>query len=195
MTAEVEVKGARELVGYLKELPDGLYDGAKLAYQDSIRRVHRDVSGNIKTGPLHSRTGLLGKSLRTSTTGTKIGDLRSSAFSDMIYAPIHEYGGTIKAKNAYKNVPGGPYLNIPLSANLTAAGVMRQGAREVFNAGGKLFRSRRGNWLISLNGQLMFVLKKSVTIPARLGMSDAAEDEIPTLLGNISRRMQTRLEE
>jgi hypothetical protein len=82
-------------------------------------------------------------------------------------------------------VPGGPYLNIPTSANKTASGVTRLQAREVFNRGGYITQTKGGVWGVFLLGQMMFSLKKQVKIPARLGMIDAAEDEVPTLLNKL----------
>lgn len=201
MAANVSLVGLDELRNYLRTLPEDSYELVKEQIGVSRLQVHKVVSGNfITTGgtggdKLHSRTGALRRSLKTSLSGTKLADVKGSVFTDSVYAPIQEKGGVVTAKRAYANVPGGPYLNIPLSDNLTAAGVMRKSARDVFNEGGNIFQSKNGKWFVSLNGQLMFVLKKSVTIPARLGMEQAAEDEIPTLLGNIQQELTARLQE
>jgi len=130
----------------------------------------------------------LAKSIKPKTTGTSIESLHSEVFTDSIYARIHESGGTINAKNKYINVPGGPFLNIPLSANKTPAGVMRENARSVFASGGYIFKSKKGNWIVmSGNDVPMFVLKKQVTIPARLEFVKTATDEVPTLISNLNK--------
>ena len=130
--------------------------------------------------------------MRTSVTGTKLSSLRASIYSaanvggiPVAYAPIHEYGGTIKAIDKYTGVPGGPYLNIPTGSNKTAAGVMKMSAKMVFDDGGYIQKSKAGNWGVFLGSQMMFVLKKQVKIPARLGMADAAESQIPTILSSL----------
>jgi hypothetical protein len=54
-------------------------------------------------------------------------------------------------------------------------------AREVFNAGGFIAKKT----VFNAAGEPMFWLVKSVRIPARLGMLEAAEDEIPTILSDL----------
>ena len=103
-----------------------------------------------------------------------------------MYAPTHEFGATIKAKNAYKGVPGGPYLNIPTRNNKTPAGVTMLQAREVFNQGGYIAKFKSGRYGVMMDGQLMFSLHKEVEIPKRLKMIETAEGEIPTMLSRIA---------
>ena len=129
------------------------------------------------------------RSLRTSVTGTTLKTLRASFYSaanvagtEVKYAPMQEIGGIIRAKNAYKNMPGGPFLNIPGKANLTAAGVMRKSAKQVFDEGGHIIGRTVHNKDYT---ELMFYLVKEVTIPARLGMVDAGTDQIPTILSGL----------
>lgn len=202
MTELVRAIGLDELKAYFKTLPEDTFEIAKSELGAASLRVQKEVVGRFRAGSegsggtrLYSRTGKLRRSILTTNKGTKLENVTSSVFSKKIYAPIQEEGGTITAKNAYTRVPGGPYLNIPLRANKTRAGVTRMQAREVFAAGGSLFQSRRGNWLVALNGQLMFVLVKSVTIPARLGMQEEAEDEVPTLLSSLRTAVTKRLAE
>lgn len=89
---------------------------------------------------------------------------------------FHETGGTIRAK-------ANGFLTIPLPAALDARGVpLRKRAREWDNTFVK--RSRRGNLLIfrKLPGPNeltpLYVLKPSVTIPPRLGLGDAIDENI-----------------
>ena len=188
MAQNIEVIGLDEVSEILNKLPEHSFDAAKQAFRKAALETHNTVEARIGNGsPLHNRTGRLRRSIQFRTDGQSLQTLKSKVFSDVVYAPIHETGGTIKAKDKYLRVKGGPYLNIPLSANKTAAGVMRMGAREVFNAGGFIIKSKKGNYLVmSGTGQPMFVLKKQITIPARLGMMDAANDSIPTLLSTLS---------
>lgn len=73
------------------------------------------------------------------------------------YAPTHETGGTIRAKRAYMNLPGGPYLK----ANQTASGVMHRSARDVFSSGGyivKLKSAGKARFAVIESGKAMFWL-------------------------------------
>ncbi len=180
---QVQIQGAQEVKTFLSKLPKRLFDESKLIFQKTAFNIENKTKENA-TNILSVRTGNLKRSINSKVFGTKISDLNMSIFTagivggaQVVYAPIQEFGGTIRAKNAYKNVPGGPYLNIPAPANKTAAGVQRMGAQEVFNQGGYV-----AGKVVYLNGEPMFWLVKSVTIPARLGMLKAAEDEIPTML-------------
>jgi len=170
----------------LDTLPEDMFDNAKTILSRSLFNIQRTITGRLQNGPMFSRTGALARSIKFKTSGTKIDNLKGEVFTKSKYAPIHEVGGDINAIDKYVNVPGGPYLNIPLSYNKTAAGVMRKNARDVFQEGGYIGQSQRGNWIVFANDGLpMFVLKKSVTIPARLEMVKTAEDEIPTFLSNL----------
>lgn len=193
---DVLVRGLDEVNALLRDMPDTLFGAAKTAMGGAVINTQRRILDNFSSGAGHggsqlrSRTGSLKRSLKTKVSGTGFDSLRGSVHTDSIYATMHEKGGTIRAKDKYMRVPGGPYLNIPTSSNKTAAGVMRYSARDVFNAGGYMFKSRRNNWIVANQaGVPMFVLKNSVTMPARLGMIRSAEDEMPTLLSNLSNLM------
>jgi hypothetical protein len=187
---EVKVEGIEEVNSLISGMPKVLYDQVKLIISRATLSAHSTIRGNFGTGAnqLKSRTGSLSRSLQTKVSGDNLKTLAGRVYTGMVYAPIQEEGGTVNAKDKYRRVPGGPYLNIPLSANKTAAGVMRKSARDVFSEGGYIVKSKAGNYLVmSKAGQPMFVLKKSVTIPARLGMKKAAEDEVPTILSELSK--------
>jgi phage gpG-like protein len=190
----VELTGLQAVRDSLRVIPTRLFKETKEVFSSAVLSAHRTVSGNLSGDPMESRTGLLRRSLRTEVSGGTLESLRASLYSagsvagtPIVYARIHEYGGTIQAKHAYKNVPGGPYLNIPVGENLTPAGVMRKSARDVFNDGGYIARFRSGKYGVFLEGDLMFVLVNKVEIPARLGMIKASEDEIPGLLDKLRR--------
>lgn len=180
--AAIEFRGMEDVQAALKRVPNRLFQSAKDAVADAVFATHKTVAGRIQNGPLHSRSGMLGKSNTAEVTGTDLDSLQGSVYNSMEYAPIHEYGGTVTAKNKYMGVPGGPYLNIPTQSNKTPAGVMRYSARDIFNMGGYIAKRRSGGYGVFLNGTMMFVLTRQVTIPARLGMRDAAEEQVGPLL-------------
>lgn len=177
MAGVVEVRGIEDLQRFVGTMPDRLHANAKKAYRNAVLGTQKDVVNGLKGDPMQSRTGALAKSILPEVQGAELRSLSARVYSTSRYAPIHEYGGVVKAKDKYLGVPGGPYLNIPTDANKTAAGVMRMGAREVFNQGGYI--AGRG---VFLNGELMFVLVKEVTIPKRLGMRDAADERTSALI-------------
>jgi len=169
-------------------MPEDTFTQAKTVMSKGVAAINKQVKDNA-TNILNVRSGRLRRSLQFEVSGTNLKNIQASVYSASVvggspvaYAPIHEYGGTIKAKNKYKGVPGGPYLNIPTDANKTPAGVTRLNARQVFQAGGYI----GGRVVFNNADEPMFYLVKSVTIPARLGMEAAAEDEIPTILSGLA---------
>jgi len=95
---------------------------------------------------------------------------------------VHEKGATIRAKRA-------KFLTIPLPAALDSRGVpLRKKARDWPNT--FVQRSRRGNLIIfrsNNDGSItpLYLLKKSVKLPARLGLEDALNKQ----LGFFEKRM------
>lgn len=182
----------------MRGVPVSLFLETKRVFANATRSAQREVVSGIRSGPLYRRTGALARSIQTEVIGSDIGTLSASLFSAnpggekaVVYAPIHELGGTVKAKNKYMGVPGGPYLNIPLPANKTAAGVTRRSARTVFASGGTLARAGT-RWFVigkpttkSKRIVPMFILVKQVVIPARLGMLSTATSYLPDILAGI----------
>lgn len=200
MGVDVQLVGTSEVRNYLDDMPERLFKEAKKAFGSVAASAHQKISARIRDGAggtLHSRTGQLRRSMQFNVTGTKLDDLGASVFSEKSvakYALLHEYGGTITAKNAYHTVPGGPYLNIPSKENKTASGVQRLSARQVFNADGYIRPIGNGRYAVFQDGIPMFWLVKSVTIPARLKMVETATGEVPTLLSKLRDATQTAIQ-
>ena len=180
---------SEELTDYLENFPEDTFEPAKKVFATSVLVAEKEVKKNATT-ILKTRTGFLKRSIRSSVTGKDINSLKAFLYSGavqgepLVYAPIHELGGTIKAKNAYKNVPGGPFLNIPGKANLTPAGVMRKSAKSVFEDGGHIV----GRTVHSEDyTELMFYLVKEVEVKPQLGMVEAAEKQMPIILSELKR--------
>ncbi len=88
---------------------------------------------------------------------------------------VHEFGATINASKA-------KFLTIPLPAALDSRGVpLKKSARQWSHT--FVARSKKGNLLIfqKVGTQIipLYVLRSSVTIPPRLGMSDTIQTGIP----------------
>ena len=187
-----EIRNFKEVREYLDELPEETFDDAREIFAKAVLDADKKVKLRFSSMIIKSRTGNLMRSLQTSVTGTTLKTLRASfhsvanvAGTKVKYAPMQEIGGTVKAIDKYTGVPGGPYLNIPVFSNLTPAGVMRKSAKMLFDEGAHIHKSKAGNWGVFLGDKMMMVLKKEVTIPARLGMVDAAKDQIPTILSRL----------
>ena len=187
--AIVSLEGVEEIQTMLSRLPEEMYDEVKPVFRSTVLKVHDKMEDRVTDGPLYRRTGALARSFKHRTDGNKLDTLQSRVYTDSSYAPIHETGGVIKAKNAYRGVPGGPYLNIPAKSNLTGSGVMRADAKSVFDQGGylvKLKNPKKAKYMVALRGKPMFWLVNQVSIKAQLGFVDTAQEEVPTLLSNLS---------
>lgn len=191
-TPEVKIEGLEEVQRLLREVPETLFTNVKTSLAKTtlqiqtniIRRFNGDANNVLQT-----RTGNLQRSIKTENRGTEIGNLKSSVFTNSIYAPIHEEGGTIKAKRAFRGLDGGPYLAIPSDINKTKAGVTRFSPTDAFNLGGTIRKLRspvKARFMI-IDDSLgpLFWLVPSVIIKARLGMQDEAIKQIPFLLDDL----------
>lgn len=184
-TITTRVEGSDRVVKKLKRIPDAMFTSAKAAIAKATFEAHAEVTKNASGTKLNRRTGALARSFQTRVSGTKVSNLRGEVYTDSIYAPIQEYGGTIRAKSKYLSVPGGPYLNIPTTFNQTPAGAQRLSARNVFDRKGHIVRSSTGKYVVMMNGMPMFWLVKKVTIPERLGMRSAQRRQIRPLLDTL----------
>lgn len=130
--------------------------------------------GGTSSDSLSSRTGSAVESIIRSVNvkGTTWETL-SGSIGGNHYLAIHEYGGTIKAK--------GKLMTIPLPAALSSRGTSPPFARQWKNT--FVARSRAGNLIIFQRRPMgvvpLYVLKSQVYIPARLGMRDEMEDQMP----------------
>lgn len=182
MTISAKVINLQEVADYIKGLPGEAFKDLKRETAKALFQADNNIKSKTE---LKRRTGTLMKSITTRVEGSDIPSFEASIYTDVIYAPIHEKGGTVRAKNAYRNVPGGPYLNIPTKANKTAAGVQRMTARTVFERGGRIVQFKPFSYGVILDGKVMFTLHKSSKIPARLNMVSSVEEVVPTLLSTL----------
>lgn len=150
---------------------------------DAFRRVslmvERDLKANISGRYLKVRTGRLRASIGNRVDMTEEGlegvigsGVRSG--ERVKYADIHETGGTITARRA-------KYLTIPTEYALTRAGVTKRiSARDfedTFVRQGIIWQKQGKRKIVPL-----FILKKSVTIPARKYMSKTLEQDKDRIL-------------
>lgn len=190
---KIDVNGLDEIVINLDRFPVNLRQNIQIAMNASLMRIHHEITQNA-TNKLHRRTGTLARGLQFGVFGNTLDNLEMRFWTNTVYASVQEgrKRGTlptvIKAKDKYRHVPGGPYLNLPLPLNKTPAGVTRHTAGQLFKKrDAYIFKSKKNNWIVAQKStnKPMFVLKKQVTIPPRLGAHKAFDNELPRLLSEI----------
>lgn len=151
----------------------------------ALREARLNVTGGGSAkDKLNVRTGDLRRSI--SINVQQEGKITRGAIgSNVIYARIHELGGTIKPVTKR-------YLTIPFPGIKTPAGVARGGARDFDNT---FFRkSKAGNLILfQKNGKTiipLFLLRdRPVEIPARPYLMPAMEKIKPMLMQEIGERI------
>jgi phage gpG-like protein len=151
-------------------------DIAYKSFVDATAFIEQQLKMNISGKILKVRSGRLHTSIGSivDDSGNQLHGIIGSGVRQgqrVPYADIHETGGTITPKRVN-------WLTIPLRAALTPAGMPRGRARDFENT--FFAYSKAGNLILfQLKGKkavALFLLKKSVTIPARRYMSITAEE-------------------
>lgn len=155
----------------LPNLPRSIDKSAEVGLVGAGQIIANGIRGGFGSSPNRSpsapgsppnrQTSNLAGSIRRSPAVAR----RTSVFTTVIYSRIQEFGGTINAK--------GGYLPIPISDKAKTRSRNAKGARGIAPET-LILRSKRGNLIIfekrgKRNPKLIphYVLKKSVTLPAR----------------------------
>lgn len=188
--ARVTVKvDASPLLQELRASFDRITDVVKQKLGVSLREFESKFVRERLTGgsgdTLKRRSGNLARSLHVETKKVSPNEVTGTIFfqgTGATYAPLHEFGGTIRGKNT----PSG-LLTIPQSAALTPAGVPKGKARDFKDTffkkvgGTLLLFQRRGKD----KAVVLFVLRESVTIPPRLKFRETFDAFQPQILKRI----------
>jgi hypothetical protein len=154
--------------------------------QDWTRRL---VTERLSGRPgVNRRTGNLARSFKSRTfdstlLGAIVLDVQPEG-PGAKYANLQEFGGTIKPVRA-KN------LWIPIAGNLTPAGVARITPTEAINRGGFFAKGvffgkpLVGRGKAKANPVPLFALKKSVTVPGRMGAERLWGESMPSLTARL----------
>jgi hypothetical protein len=161
----------------LKRHPDILAGNIRSHLKTSGADWQGKMLNRFRGNPMRTRTGALKRSMRHKVTGSKLRNIKLRAVSTSRYAAVHEYGTVGKGGSLPDIRPKrAKHLTIPLPDNLTPAGVARYpSARKLIARDPTAFfhTSSSGVTTIGIKkgGSLKFlwVLKKKVSIPARLG--------------------------
>lgn len=159
MTDEV-VMGTENLISKLRGLSAAVKGSALLhAVQAGGLVLQNGIKDRIKAVKL-IRTRTLSRSIHMESAATDE-QATLTIGTNLEYAAIHEFGGTVRAKRGkYLAIPVGSYRDSPTKHP-------RLKARKT--SGGNLV-------LVSEGGQVQYVLKKSVDIPARPYMRPAYDE-------------------
>ncbi|HZP46270.1 MAG TPA: HK97 gp10 family phage protein [Candidatus Binataceae bacterium] len=153
------------------------------AQLEAISAIRRNLKATHKM-----RSGDLARSIAAEEIVESGTEISGRVGSNLEYAEIQERGGTIHAKNV-KN------LTIPLDAMLTGRGIARGTARNVIDDPGSFGYERtffrNGILFGSSDGEVtpLFLLKPSVTLPARPYAAPAAEEIRPQMIDKVQRSL------
>jgi len=187
-------QGLRAFAASLNKAPERMAPALKRelrTFLDGVSRAMQQRHGNPwpgGTGPktLSRRSGRALQSIAQSidVRGSTLADIQGS-IGGVGYLRTHEYGATIRAKRA-------KYLTIPLPPALNPDGTpKKRSARDWHDT--FVITSKAGNLLIVQKraGRIvpLYVLKKEVTIPARLGMRDTLQAGLPLFVDRAMSRM------
>lgn len=161
----MKIKTEVDAKGTLDSLSSGLEQVKReltLQMFRALTVLETAIKQNIRSkSGLKVRTGALLNSVKKDVYeegGAVVGEVGTEGVP---YARIHEFGGTIRPKNAQN-------LTIPTDVNRRADGTPKMSIQDVF-ATKKAFIAKGVVFLKKGAGNIepMFILKKSVTIPAR----------------------------
>jgi phage gpG-like protein len=174
---KIDKTDVERVINKLASIPSNRRDaiGFKM-FTDATLYLERQLKSNISGKILHVRSGRLRNSIGSivKDTDKQLEGVVGSGVRQgerVPYADIHETGGVVTPKRVH-------WLTIPLRDALKPSGVPRGRARDFENtffayskAGNLILFQRKGKGAVAL-----FLLKKSVTIPARRYMSITAEE-------------------
>ena len=186
---EVRIRIKDTVTAKLKDAEKKLPVALMKAMDESLIIVKGQARRNVMTGGaagLHVRTGHLHRSIAHEGPRKKGRRIVGAVGSDIPYAPVHEFGGTITPKRT-------KFLTIPLPAAKTPAGAGRGGARSFPNT--FVRRSKAGKLMIFQKiGKKriipLFVLTKRVVVPKRPWLLPAVKMSVPRITKAITRRIK-----
>lgn len=156
---------------------DELIAGMRAAEREGVNRTMAECVQHAKSSHnWENRTGVLegGIDIVVYAVVIPTGVEGTWGVYDVAYARIHELGGTIEPKNA-------KFLAIPISDAARRAGSPRQMANLAY------VQSLKGQPMLvdSSTGDVHYLLRKHVTIPARPYLRPAGDAKYPNLPANI----------
>lgn len=155
-------------------------------------RADQRLPTGVRSGRLARRSGRTLREIRRSVRVTGSGNAIEGRIGGPFYLSVHEGGAVIRVRRAQ-------FLTIPLPAALDSRGVpKRRRARDWPNT--FVQKSKRGNLIIFQRrpgGRLvpLYLLKKQVRIPRRLGLGATLRVAAPVALERIADALVRRIQE
>ena len=162
----LRIADEEKVITALDQIGDRARD-LKRPLADFGERMIRKISKRLSGPALKERTGRLKGSLTHEETHDSL-EVSAGGADEVDYAAIHHYGGTIKPKKK-------KFLTIPFPGGPADQRVPLRAAdfNDTFVAKGVIFQDRGEN----IKPEPLFILRKSVTIPASPYMYLEASDE------------------
>jgi HK97 gp10 family phage protein len=171
------VIGAEELITKLNAMSAAATGEALISTAQAGGEIIRNAAiANIHDENL-IQTGNLSRSIHTEISEATDSQATVDIGTDLVYAAIHEFGGTITAKNGkYLAIPVGSYKGSPndhpdLKLRKTGGGTLL---------------------MVDAAGTAQYVLKSSVTIPAQPYLRPAMDehrDEAMNVMANVFKQL------
>lgn len=192
------MNSATGLPEYLREASVRLHARLQKEITTSGLRMERAAKANLTGTVLNVRTGRLRRSIRSEVKQEEGGwelALRAGGdgAADVKYARIHELGGVIRPTQSR-------FLAIPVGPALTPSGVARYASPRDVPVPLAFVQSLKGQPLLveaggkKKAGRVWYVLRKSVTIPARPYLAPAMKAEEPVLAARLEQILKDALE-
>jgi len=172
-----EIDGSVE--HWTDDMREKIADGTSKSMLQAAELAAGAIRAEIFSGSFRPGTGALARSFTAALLAPKQGELRSAALSDSVYARIQDKGGTIKPKNAKA-------LTIPISANAKQLSARGIGARDFPTDLSLIWPKGKDRGVLVSEQGVEYSLRKSVTLPARNYIAEAAkraEPQIAQLIG------------
>ena len=165
--------------GSVKQWSEELVDKVSDAVEGNMLQAAEFAAGAVRneifTGAFRPGTGSLARSYTATLLAPKEGKLRSGALSDLVYARIQDEGGTITPKNAKA-------LAVPVTNNARQLSARGIGPKDFPTPLSLVWpKGRDRGFLIDKTKQVHYSLRKSVRIPGRGYLKEAAKAAEPKL--------------
>lgn len=157
-----DVQGMTDLLEKFKNLEEAVQEDSLIGTAQAGGTVVRNAAlDNIKSqGLIKTRT--MSRSVHSVVIESSVNRAAVQVGTNLEYAAIHEYGGVIHPKNSkYLAIPVGTYTGSPRRHPDLKVRVTNNGNLVMVSAG----------------GEVQYVLKQSVTIPARPYMRPAYDEQ------------------
>lgn len=181
----VKVVGLNDLRRYFENFSDEMSAAARPEFSRVGRVTKHKVRRRIK-----SKSGNLERSIKTKIRGRKLSNLKQSVYSTSHYAKIHEEGGEIEAKRAFRNLPGGPYLAFNVKGN-------RDTLRSAFQNGAYTAKVKKAGsnakYVVINNDKVSHILMKKVIIKPTLKIEETALGEVPTFVNRLGAALEAAM--